>query len=51
MSRLPDKLLNKFCQIFPELWPFENLGISNLSARFLEKYLSEVLETWSADRG
>ena len=26
--------------IFPELWPFENLGILNLSARYLEKYLS-----------
>ena len=26
MSRLPDALLNKFCQIFPELWTFANLG-------------------------
>ena len=26
--------------IFPELWPFENLGILNLSARYLENYLS-----------
>ena len=26
--------------IFPELWPFENLGILKLSARYLEKYLS-----------
>ena len=25
---------------FPELWPFENLGILNLSARYLENYLS-----------
>ena len=26
--------------IFPELWPFENLGILNLSAKYLENYLS-----------
>ena len=26
--------------ICPELWPFENLGILNLSARYLENYLS-----------
>ena len=26
--------------ILLELWPFENLGILNLSARYLEKYLS-----------
>ena len=26
--------------IFQELWPFENLGILNLSAEYLEKYLS-----------
>ena len=26
--------------IFSELWPFENLGILNLSARYLENYLS-----------
>ena len=45
MSRLPDLLLNKFCQIFLELWVFANLVISNLSARFLEKYLSWGLET------
>ena len=25
--------------IFPVLWPFENLGILNLSARYLKKYL------------
>ena len=25
---------------FPELWPFENLGISNLSARYHKNYLS-----------
>ena len=25
---------------FPELWPFENLGILNLSARYLETFLS-----------
>ena len=41
MSRLPDWILkekNHF--IFPELWPFENLEILNLSARYLKKYLS-----------
>ena len=26
--------------VFPELWPFENLAILNLSARYLENYLS-----------
>ena len=26
--------------IFPKFWPFENLGILNLSARYLENYLS-----------
>ena len=31
--------LNKHL-LFPELWPFENLGILNLSARYLRKYLS-----------
>ena len=40
MSRLPDLLLKKFREIFPELWPFENVGILNLSARYLENYLS-----------
>ena len=30
---------------------FENLGILNLSARYLENYLGEGLETKSADRG
>ena len=29
----PDYLLNKFCQIFLELWPVPYLGILNLSAR------------------
>ena len=39
MSRLPDQLkTNNF--IFPELWPFENVGILNLSAKYLENYLS-----------
>ena len=38
MIRLPD-LIKKNHFIFPELWPFENLGILNLSARYLEKYL------------
>ena len=35
MSRLHDKIKKK-C-IFLELWPFENLDILNLSARYLEK--------------
>ena len=26
--------------IFRELWPFENFGILNLSASYLENYLS-----------
>ena len=26
--------------IFPELWPIENSGVLNLSARYLENYLS-----------
>ena len=51
MSRLPDELLNKFCQFFLELKSFENFGIFNLSARYLENYLSFELETCSADRG
>ena len=29
----------------------ENLGILNLSAKYVENYLSYGLETWSADRG
>ena len=33
-------LIKKNRLIFPELWPFENLGILNLSARYLKKYLS-----------
>ena len=39
MSTLPDYIKIKN-DIFPELWPFENSGILNLSARYLEKYLS-----------
>ena len=39
MSTLPDLILIKNLIIFLELWPFENLGILNLSARYLEKYL------------
>ena len=30
----------KLGQLIEELWPFENLGILNLSARYLETYLS-----------
>ena len=37
--------------IFLEVWSFENLGILNLSARDLGKYLSQGIESWSADRG
>ena len=37
MSRLPDLMFLKKYFIFPELWPFENLGILNLLARYLEK--------------
>ena len=44
MSTFPD-LIKKNHLIFPELWPFENLGILNLTARYLEKYLSYGLET------
>ena len=40
MSRLPDKIMKEICQIFMELWPFENMGILNLSARYLENCLS-----------
>ena len=40
MSRLPDKFFKKINHIFQELWPFENLGILNLSARYLENDLS-----------
>ena len=36
MSRIE----KEFCQIFQELRFFENLGIFNLSAKYLEKYLS-----------
>ena len=44
MSRLPDELLNKSRQIFPELWPFANLGHLNFSARYLKNYLSKQLK-------
>ena len=32
--------LKKNHLLFPELWPFENLGILNLSAMYLKNYLS-----------
>ena len=51
MGTLTNQILNKIHCIFPELWPCENLGILNLSARYLENYLSKGLETWSGDRG
>ena len=37
--------------MYPELWSFENLGILNLSARYLKNCLSLGLETWLADLG
>ena len=45
--------LKKYHFIIPELWPFESVGILNLSARYmyLENCLSYGLESWSADRG
>ena len=49
MDKLLDKFLNKFRQIYPKLWPFANLGISNLSARFLKKLFKIgiwVLVSW-----
>ena len=41
MNRLPDQIKKKKNHfILMELWPYENLGILNLSARYLENYLS-----------
>ena len=40
MSMLSDLILQTIHLIFPELWPYENFGILNLSAGYLEKYLS-----------
>ena len=51
MSRLPDYIKKKIILFFLELWPFENMGILNLSASYLENYLNYGLETWSANRG
>ena len=53
MSRMPVNFLKNQVnhRVFPELWPFETLGILNLSTRYLENYLSQGLEPWSADRG
>ena len=48
MCRLPEKVLNEFCQSFTELWPSVNLGSLNLSARYLEQDLSKGVETWLA---
>ena len=50
LSGLLDKVSNKFHQVILVLWPFENLGILNLSARYLENYLCLGLETWLADK-
>ena len=44
-------ILKKNHFIFLELWPFKKLGILNLSAGYLEKYLFLGLETWSTDTG
>ena len=40
MSIVSDEIVKKNHLIFSELWPFENLGILNLSARYLVNYLS-----------
>ena len=40
MSGLSDLIFLKNHHIFPELWPFENLGILNLSAIYLKNDLS-----------
>ena len=48
-----DKYLIKFqtkSVKYFQLWSFAKLDILNLSARYLENYLSQGLETWSADR-
>ena len=43
MSRLPDEIKKKKKKkkkkhlIFPEIWPFENLSLLNLSARYIKK--------------
>ena len=40
MSRLPGKIFKKNHLIFPELWPFENLGflkfVSKISLKLFE---------------
>ena len=40
MSKLPVQIKKEITLFFWELWPFENLGILNLSAIYLEEYLS-----------
>ena len=40
MNKLSANILKKFCQILPELWPFEYLGILNLSAIYLKNCLN-----------
>ena len=42
------RIEKEFRQIFQELWFFENLVIFNLSARYLQKYLSYgSLKIWA----
>ena len=38
MNRLPDKIL-KITLLVSKLWPFENLDILNVLARYLKNYL------------
>ena len=38
------------CNLFLMLWPFENLDICNLSARYFKECLRYGFETCSADR-
>ena len=42
MIKLSEKILKKkkkkIHQIYTELWPFENMGVLNLSARYLKKH-------------
>ena len=40
MSRLSDYIFLKIHPTCQELWPFENLGILNLSATYLKNYLN-----------
>ena len=37
MSRLPDLILKNIHLIFPELWPFENLGFLKFVSKISRK--------------